>query len=284
MGEFLSQAPVTFLSIDLRTLKYGGAPAEIAPSGTPVYEILVYRVLGRTSQFLLQVGQASYPVRGQGDRLHFASGMDRGAFLKLPRWANVNPGGSGVGIVELALVHEPDVTLNIPQTDPWALARLVSAQASVTVAAGVQPFISLCNLFNPVAPLALTNAKVLARLRRWIATLSIDGLVQIQNGSLNAPVAGAGFGDNDIVIDSATPGPIVCTLAARQLDASNGNIRGFGLKASQAFLLPVETDIWPSITNNVLNAVGVLGPVGGGCTMTVTAEWHELELLVGGSQ
>lgn len=283
MGEFLSQGPVTFLSIDLRTLKYGGAPAEIAASGLPIYEILVYRVLGRTSQFLLQVGQASYPVRGQGDRLHFSSGMDRGAFLKLPRWANVNPGGSGVGIVELALVHEPDVTLNIPQVDPWALARRVSGQASVTVAAGVSPFVTFANLFNPANPLGLTNAKVLARLRRWIVTCSIDGLVQVQNGSLNTPVVGSGFSDNDIVIDSATPGPAVCSLSATQLAGTNGNIRNFGLKASQALPIEVDTDVWPSVTNNQVNAVGLVGPLGP-CTLTVTAEWHELELLVGGSQ
>lgn len=283
MGEFLSQAPVTFLSIDLRTLKYGGAPAEIAPSGTPVYEILVYRVLGRTSQFLLQVGQASYPVRGQGDRLHFAGGMDRGAFLKLPRWANVNPGGSGVGIVELALVHEPDVTLNIPQVDPWALARIVSGQASVTVAAGVTPFISLYNPFNPALGLTLANAKVLARLRRWIVTCSIDGLIQIENGNLNTPVASSGFSENDLVIDSATPGPSVCSLVARQLDLSNGFIKSFGVKASQALPLEVQTDIWPSITNAQVNGTMVAGPVGP-CTLTVTAEWHELELLVGGAQ
>lgn len=279
MGEFLSQSPVTTIRVDLRTLKYGGAPFVIAPQQTPVYEVILQRVIGRSfSQFALRIGQGEYPMRGQGDRYHFSGGCDSGIYLVLPRWANVNPGGSGVGIVEIAIVHQPDVTLFVPQTDPWALTRIVSGQASATVAAGVQPFISLFNPFNPANPLALANAKVMAHVRRWLITCSIDGLVQLENGTLNTPVAAAGFSENDLQVDTATAGPAVCGFAARQLDASNGFTKNFGVKASEALVLPVDTDLWPSVTNNQVNGLGVIGPAGP-CTLTVTAEWNELELL-----
>lgn len=279
MGEFLSQAPVTLVRTDLRTLKYGGPPAEIAPSGMSVYELVVWRILGKsTSQFALQLGQNTYPIRGQGDRLHFASGMDRGAFIRLPRWQNVNPGGTGVGIVELMLVHEPDVSLLVPQTDPLAAARLVSMPASATAAAGTIPEFDLINPFDPAVPIGLFNVPCYGHCRRLYVTLSIDGNVSIGPQALAAPVAGANFpGAEHVAIDTATMGPPVFKTKASTPAGGGTALYTVGCRAGQVTPIDVVTDIWPSVTGAQNNALSVYGPVGP-CTMVVTAEWQEIEL------
>jgi hypothetical protein len=279
VGEFLSQSPVTTVRVDLRTLKYGGAPFVLAPQGTPIYQVLVQRILGKSvSQFRLQMGQGDYAVCGQGDRYHFAGGLDSGLYLRLPRWQNVNPGGSGVGIVEISIVHQPDVSVVIPQVDPLALTRLVSGHLSVTAAAAQFPEFDLINPFNPANSIGLFNAPAYGHCRRFFVTCSIDGRVTVQPQQLAAPVAGAVSPlAEHVSVDNATMGPPIFLMHTATPPGGGPGLYDVGVRAGQVQVIDVLTDLWPSITNAQVNALSVFGPVGP-CTMTVTAEWQELEL------
>lgn len=279
MGEFLSQSPVTTVRVDLRTLTYGGAPKVIAPQGTPIYEVIVQRILGKSvSQFQLQMGQGVYAVCGQGDRYHFHGGLDSGLYLLLPRWQNVNAGGKGVGIVEVSIVHQPDVAVAIPQTDPLAITRFVSARKSVTAAAAQVPEFDLINPFDPNLPIGVLNAPAYGHCRRLFITSTIDGNVRIGPQQMAAPVAGAVAPEAEHVsIDSATMGPPIFTVHTATPAGIGVVLYEVGVLANQVCVVDVLTDLWPSITGAQNNALSVYGPLGP-CTMTVTAEWQELEL------
>jgi hypothetical protein len=170
------------------------------------------------------------------------------------------------------------VALALPQVDPLATARLVSAPLSVTAAAGQIPEFDLINPFNPSLPITVLNAPAFGHCRKLYITTSIDGNVSIGPQVLAAPVAGAVSPlAEHVAIDTATMGPPIFLVHTATPAGGGSAIYTIGCLAGQVREVDLLLDIWPSITANQNNVLSVYGPAGP-CTMTVTAEWQEVEL------
>jgi hypothetical protein len=275
------QRSIAVVRVDLRTLQYGRPPVEIMPSGNTVYQVRVTRVLGKNlPQLLLFVGQQPTLVRGQGDAFYFAEGSELGFSLGLFKGQNVNPNGNPpLNWIEFTFVHVPGLLLETDQTDPLTHARTVSMALAVTAAAGQTPSVDLLNIFDPAVAPALTNARAWGHLKRYLITSSIDGGIAIDSQAF-ASVAGAASPNNEYIAkDNGTLGPPIFKLRGSVAVADPGlNVwKRFGVLAGLVQTIEMALDIPPSVTGGQFNGVTVWGPAGPG-TLTVTAEWQEIEL------